>query len=36
MNLQAHNMLKHALAGGRGGMYLRLTLEQYQKLKIQL
>jgi hypothetical protein len=33
MNLEARNMLEHALAGGRGGMYLDLTGEQYRKLK---
>jgi hypothetical protein len=33
MNLEARNMLEHALSGGRGGMYLDLTGEQYRKLK---
>lgn len=33
MNLEARNMLEHALSGGRGGMYLDVTGEQYRKLK---
>lgn len=33
MNLEARNMLDHAIANGRGGLYLDLTHEQYRKLK---
>jgi hypothetical protein len=33
MNLEARNMLDHGINQGRGGMYLQLTDEQYQKLK---
>jgi len=33
MNLEARNMLEHAISIGRGGMYLELTGEQYRKLK---
>lgn len=32
MNLEARNMLDHAIAVGRGGMFLELTVEQYRKL----
>jgi hypothetical protein len=33
MNLEARNMLEHALSGGRGGIYLDVIGEQYRKLK---
>ncbi len=35
MNLEARNMLEHAINQGRDGMYLQLTSEQYRKLKRQ-
>ena len=34
MNLEARQAIDHAIANGRGGMWLELTEEQYQKLKI--
>jgi hypothetical protein len=31
--LEARQMLEHAIEMGRGGVYLRLTPEQYRKLR---
>jgi len=33
MSLEARSMLKHDIEKGRGGLYLDVTEEQYQKLK---
>ena len=30
---ESRQMLKHAIETGRGGVYLKLTLEQYARLK---
>jgi hypothetical protein len=32
-NLESKQMLEHAIKVGRGGCYLRLTPEQYRKLR---
>ena len=32
-DLEVRNMFAHAVQNGRGGVYLELTEEQYQKLK---
>ena len=32
-DLEVRNMFEHAVKNGRGGVYLELTEEQYQKLK---
>jgi hypothetical protein len=36
MNLEARQAIDHAIANGRGGMWLELTEEQYRKLKTRL
>jgi hypothetical protein len=33
MNLEARQAIDHAIANGRGGVWLELTAEQYEKLK---